>query len=204
MSRFGFDAQEWRVLRAMRTPSGIQKFLDHEVGYDKEEDGPRCRSPRLVLRDRKAHCMSGALFAAAALRVLGHRPLVVDLEAVRDDDHVIAVYRNDGCWGAVAKSNYSGLRSREPVYRSVRELVMSYFEGYYNLKGEKTLRNYSRPVNLSRFDRMEWMTADRDVWEIPEHLCEVAHTPVMTLRQTRALARMDDRLYIAGMVGMAE
>lgn len=204
MHRFALTADEWRLLRSLRTPSGIQRFLDHEIDYDKEEDGPRCRSPRNVLRDRKAHCMSGALFAAAALRVLGHPPLLIDLEAVRDDDHVIAVYRSNGFWGAVAKSNFSGLRSREPVYRNVRELVVSYFEGYYNLRGEKTLRNYSRPLNLARFDRRQWMTAERDVWEIPEWLCEVPHTPLMPFRQTRALGRMDDRLYMAGMVGLVE
>ena len=98
-------------------------------------------------------------FSAAALRWLGYPPLIVDLEAVRDSDHVLAVYRADGHWGAVAKSDYAGLRSREPVYRTVRELVMSYFEHYYNPAGEKSLRAYSRPVNLARFDHMGWMTA---------------------------------------------
>ena len=141
------------------------------------------------MRDKTAHCFEASLFAAAALRVNGHQPLILDLESVRDDDHVIAIYRVDGHWGALAKSNYAGLRFREPVYRSLRELVMSYFEHYYNLKGEKTLRAYSRPVNLSRFDRQNWMTSEDDLWVIPEYLTEIKHTPI--LRATR-------RMYMKG------
>ena len=138
-------AGERAVFRRLTTPEKIQRFLDPELAYNKEPDGATCRSPRRVLRDRTAHCMEGALFGAAALRMLGHPPLLLDLEAVRDDDHVLAIFRLRGRWGAVAKSNYSGLRYREPVYRTLRELVMSYFEHYYNLQKEKTLRRYSRP-----------------------------------------------------------
>ena len=141
---------------------------------------------------------------AAALHMLGHPALLLDLEAVRDDDHVLAVYRSRGHWGAVAKSNYSGLRYREPVYRSLRELVMSYFEHYYNPKGEKTLRNYSRPVNLKRFDRIHWITSEDDVWAIPEYLATIAHTPLLTPAMIAHLARMDARLFAAGQLGMAK
>ena len=148
-----------------------------------------------------AHCMEGALFGAAALRMLGYPPLLLDLEAVRDDDHVLAIFRSRGGWGAVAKSNYSGLRFREPVYRTLRELAMSYFEHYYNLKQEKTLRRYSRPVNLKRFDAIEWMTSEEDVWPIPDHLCTVAHVSLLSPPAVRALARVDDRLFAAGLVG---
>ena len=151
MAPHTFDAAERAVFRRLATPEKIQRFLD-DLAYNKEHDGETCRSPRRVLRDRTAHCMEGALFGAAALRMLGHPPLLLDLEAVRDDDHVLAIFRERGHWGALAKSNYSGLRYREPVYRTLRELAMSYFEHYYNLKREKTLRNYSRPVNLRRFD----------------------------------------------------
>ncbi len=199
----GFHARERAVLRRLNTPDKIQRFLDGEVGYNKEPEGPTCRSPRRVLRDRVAHCMEGALLAAAALAAHGFPPLLVDLEAVRDDDHVLAVFQRHGLWGAVAKSNYAGLRFREPVYRTLRELVISYFEHYYNLRGEKTLRAYSRPVNLQRFDRLEWMTAERDVWEIPEYLCSVAHTPLLPAPVVRRLGRMDARLMAAGKVGMA-
>src|ERR1700680_4050188 len=159
----GFDARELSLLRRLNTPERIQRFID-DIAYNKEVGGPTCRSPRRVLRDRTAQCLEGALFGAAALRVHGWQPLLLDLEAVRDDDHVLAIFRQRGCWGAIAKSNYSGLRYREPVYRSLRELAMSYFEHYYNLKREKTLRNYSRPVNMARFDAIEWMTAEEDLW----------------------------------------
>lgn len=198
-----FTAGERKIFRRLATPAQIQCFLDHEIGYNLEPRGHTCYSPRLVLQHGVAHCMEGALLAAAALRRLGFPPLIVDLEAVRDSDHVLAVYRREGCWGALAKSDYSGLRSREPVYRNLRELVMSYFEHYYNPAGEKTLRAYSRPVNLARFDRMGWMTAGRDVWEIPNHLCDIPHTTIATKRILRGVSRMDERLYKAGRVGGA-
>ena len=198
-----FDAAERAVFRRLSTPFRIQHFLDHELAYNKEKGGATCRSPRRVLRDRTAQCMEGALFGAAALRMLGHPPLLLDLEAVRDTDHVLAIYRVRGHWGAVAKSNFSGLRFREPVYRTLRELAMSYFEHYYNLRKEKTLRAYSRPVNLRRFDRIGWMTAEEDVWTVPEYLCEIAHTPLVPPRLVAALGRMDDRLFAAGLLGRA-
>jgi hypothetical protein len=199
----GFDRRELAVLRRLRTPGGVQRFLDEEIGYNLERDGDTCRSPRRVLRDRTAQCMEGALFGAAALRVLGYPPLLLDLEAVRDVDHVLAVFRERGHWGAVAKSNYAGLRFREPVYRTLRELVLSYFEHYYNLRGEKTLRRYSRPVNLRRFDRIGWMTAEEDLWVIPRYLAEISHTSLLTPEMERRLNRMDRRLFAAGRVGSA-
>lgn len=195
----GFNAGEWNALRRLKTPEKIQRFLDVEIAYNKEPDGPTCRSPRRVLRDRVAHCLEGALFGAAALRAQGFPPLLLDLEAVRDDDHVLAVFKQNRHWGAIAKSNYAGLRFREPVYRTLRGLAMSYFEHYYNLDAEKTLRNYSRPVNLARFDSIHWMTAENDLWAISDHLFTIPHTPLLP-RPIR-LTRVDDRLYAAGMVG---
>ena len=193
-----FSSAELRILRGLRRPNSIQRFLDEEVAYNKEPDGLTCRSPRRVLRDMTAHCMEGALFAAAALAVNGHTPLLLDLEAVRDDDHVLAVFRDRGLWGSITKSNYSGLRFREPVYRTIRELVMSYFEHYYNPMGEKTLRAYSRPVGLARFKRIGWMTAEEDVWAVPEYLCTIPHTRLLPANRERGLSRMDKRLFDAG------
>jgi|SRR5579871_834383 len=199
----GFSPRELRTLRRLKTPFQIQRFLDEEIGYNLEPHGATCYSPRTVLRERVAHCMEGALLGAAALRMLGYPPLLVDMEAVRDTDHVLAVYRVGGLWGSVAKSNYSGLRSREPIYKSIRELAISYFEDYYNPRGEKTLRTYSRPINLRRFDRMGWMTAERDVWEIPNYLCDISHTRMFPPSTEKRLARMDRRLKAAGEVGKA-
>ena len=192
---------QFKLPRALTTPAKIQRFLDEELGYNLEPDGDTCHSPLTVLKKRVAHCMEGAMLAAAALRRLGHPPLLVDLEAVRDTDHVLAVYRDNGHWGAVAKSDYSGLRSREPVYRTVRELVMSYFEHYFNPEGEKTLRAYSRPVNLSQFDGHSWMTSDEDVWIVPNYLCDLKHTLIVSKAMLRKVAPMDKRLYDAGRLG---
>jgi hypothetical protein len=189
--------QENRLLRSLSTPWKIQTYLD-ALPYNKEPNGDTCRSPRRTIRDQTAHCFEAALLAAAALQINGKPPLILDLESVRDDDHVVAVFRIDGHWGAMAKSNYSGLRFREPVYRTLRELVMSYFEHYYNLKGEKTLRAFSRPVNLGRFDGMGWMTSEKDIWEIPEYLTTISHTPIL---QTPRRMYMDKRLYEAGLLG---
>jgi hypothetical protein len=196
-----FNKTEQKTLGGLTTPARIQRFLDCEIGYNLEPKGVTCYSPRLVLRHKIAHCMEGALLGAVALRLLGFDPLLVDLEAVRDSDHVLAVYRSRGRWGAIAKSDYSGLRSREPVYRTIRELAMSYFDHYYNPKGEKTLRAYSRPINLRRFDRMDWMTQERDVWEIPNYLCEIRHSKILEPGMERTLAPMDERLYRAGRLG---
>ncbi|HEY1205703.1 MAG: hypothetical protein ABSH46_17075 [Bryobacteraceae bacterium] len=198
----GFSALEWKALRRLKTPDRIQRFLDCDVAYNKEQRGPTIRSPRRVLRDRTAHCLEGALFGAAALRANGYPPLLLDLEAVRDDDHVLAIFRQHGYWGAIAKSNYAGLRFREPVYRTLRELAMSYFEHYYNLAAEKTLRAYSRPVNLGRFDRIGWMTTEEDLWAISDHLFGIPHRPLLSPAAPHRLSRVDDRLYRAGMVGM--
>jgi hypothetical protein len=197
--RFGFTPREWRALRALRSPVGIQKALE-AMPY---HVATTAWSPRRVLREGTAHCLEGAVFAAAALRALGFPPLLLDLEAVQDTDHVIAVYRLRGHWGAIAKSNFSGLRFREPVYRTVRELVMSYFEGYMNLRGERTLRAYSEPVDLGRFDRRHpgWMISEDDLWWIPEHLVGVSHTRLLTATMTRNLSRVDRRTLSAGLVG---
>src|ERR1700722_14734516 len=200
MSPDSFTPAERTVFRRLRSPEIIQRFLD-DLAYNKEPGGATCRSPRRLLRDRTGHCMEGALFGAAALRMLGYPPLLLDLEAVHDDDHVLAIFRARGCWGAVAKSNFSGLRYCEPVYRTLRELAMSYFEHYYNLRREKTLRGYSRPVNLRRFDRIGWMTSEEDVWAVPQYLCTVRHTPVMPLRMVPHLGRVDARLFNAGLYG---
>jgi hypothetical protein len=202
MSSDTFTPAERAVFRRLRTPAMIQQFLD-DLAYNKEKGGATCRSPRRVLRDRTGHCMEGALFGAAALRMIGHPPLLLDLEAVHDSDHVLAIFRERGCWGAVAKSNFTGLRYREPVYRTLRELVMSYFEHYFNLRREKTLRNYYRPVNLRRFDGIGWMTAEENVWAVPEYLCTIRHTSVMPPRIVPHLGRVDARMFDAGLLGRA-
>ena len=192
-----FSRAELRTLRGFRTPLGIQRFLD-AIPYHLEITA---WSPRVVLRERTAHCLEGALLAAAALRVLGFPPLILDLEADHDTDHVLAVFKVRGHWGAVAKSNFTGCRYREPVYRTLRELALSYFHIYFNLRGERTLRRYSRPVNLARFDREEWMTAEEDIWVVPNYLCDIPHNPLLTSAQVKNLTRVDSRTIQGEIVG---
>lgn len=194
---FGLSAGDLRTLRALKTPARIQRFID-EIAYDYADTA---RSPRRVLRERRGHCLEGALLAAAALRVQGHPPLVMDLEAVRDDDHVVALYRERGLWGSIAKSNYAGLRFRAPVYRTLRELALSYFDSYYNLRGERTLRSYSAAVNLARLDSKGWMTAEEDVWCVPELLIAARHYPIVPDKVARTLPRLDRRSFEAGQHG---
>jgi hypothetical protein len=194
---FDLSAADLRTLRALKTPAQIQKFVDTlEYQY-----ADTAWSPARVLRERKGHCLEGALVAAAALRVNGYPPLLMDLEAVRDDDHVVALYRERGLWGGIAKSNFAGLRFRAPIYRTLRELALSYFEHYYNLRGERTLRAYSVAVDLSRLDARHWMTDEEEVWSVPELLIAARHYPIVPDKVARALPRMDRRSFEAGMHG---
>jgi len=194
---FGFTARELRTLRSLRTPAGIQKFID---GLEYHLAGTAW-SPRLVLREQTCHCLEGAIFAAAALRVIGFPALVIDFEAVNDTDHVVSVFQIDGHWGALAQSNYSGCRYREPVYRSLRELAMSYFEDYFNLRCERTMRTYSKPVNLARFDSRHWMTTEKPIWFIPEYLVDIPHIKLLTPRMIKRLSRVDERSKGAALYG---
>lgn len=197
---FGLTRDETATLRRLGTPEKVQAYLD-ALDYNTEPDGETVRSPRRVIRDRTAHCAEGAFLAAAAFRMAGRPPLLVDLEAVRDDDHVLAVYRERGLWGAVAISKFAGLRYRAPVYRTIRELALSYFEHYYNWDGERTLRAYSRPVSLARFDRIGWMIAEQDLWPVVEYLAALRHTPLIPPASARRLPRLDQRSFDAGLHG---
>jgi hypothetical protein len=194
---FGLPPKDARTLRALNTPAKIQRFLD-ALPYQYADTA---WSPQRALRERKGHCLEGALLAAAALRLNGRPPLLMDLEAVRDDDHVIALYRERGLWGGIAKSNFAGLRFRAPIYRTLRELALSYFEHYYNLRGERTLRNYSRPVNLARLDSQDWMTSEEDVWCVADLLIAARHYPLFPAKVARTLPRLDRRSFEAGMHG---
>ena len=198
---FGLTRREVDTLRRLSPPWRIQRFLD---GLDYDVQGEGCRSPRRVLRERRVQCMDGALLAAAALRVQGFPPLIVDLEGIWDSDHVLAVFRVGGGWGAIARSNYSGLRYREPIHRTIRELALTYVESYFNLRRQKTLRRFSAPLDLSRFDGLGWMTAEEDLWEIPAHLVDIRHFRLLTPAQERRLATVDRRMFEAGLVGREE
>jgi hypothetical protein len=174
------------AMRRFRTPAEIQRFLNR-LKYRREGGA---LSPLIVETTRLANCFDGAVYAAAALEKLGYPPLIVDLVAKNDDDHVIAVYHSGG-WGAIAKSNTTILRFREPVYRSIRELVMSYFDGYFNTAGYKSLRAYSAPVNLRRFDAIAWRTTEIPLDPLQDWLYRIRHYSLITRQMERTLARAD-------------
>lgn len=192
-----FTPAELRKLRSFKGPYGVQRFVD-DMAYHLADTA---WSPRVVLRERTSHCLEGAIFAAAAMRALGFPALLMDFEAENDTDHVLALYRVKGHWGAVAQSNYTGCRFREPVYRSLRELAMSYFNIYFNMRGERTLRNFSRPVKLARFDHLEWMTTEKPIWFIPIYLCEIHHYKLLRPGMAKRLHRADERLFQAETLG---
>ena len=190
-------AKQLKVLSGLTSPWKIQQFLD-SIPYSSEEV---YRSPASVLRDNTGHCFDGALFAAAALRRLGYPPLIVYMIAVRDDDHLLAVYQHNGAWGTVAKSNCVGLRYREPIYRSLRELVMSYFDDYFNTEGVKTLRGYTVPIDLSQYDQLNWMTSDQNLETIADGLDKRRKFKLLTEDRIANLAPVDKRSYDAGFLG---
>ncbi len=184
----------------LTSPFKISQFLD-TVQYPA---GERNRSVINVLRERQAHCLDGGLFAAAMLNSLGYPPIIIDLlpEPGTDDDHVLAIFQQNGCWGCVAKSNFTGLRYRDPIYRSLRELVMSYFEVFFNVEGKKTLRGYTRPVRLARFDTWHWMTEDAGVDKIEKYLKTLKFTMLLYPAMIATLSDVDERSKQAGMLGI--
>lgn len=190
---------ELKLWSSLKTPFQLQLYLD-SLPYIAEE---RNRSPMAVLQDGQCHCYDGALLAAAALRRMGFAPLVIDLwpEPGMDDDHVLALYCVDGCWGAVAKSNYAGLRFREPIFRNLRELVLTYFENFYNLDRIKTLRSYTRPFDLSRMDALNWEIDEQAVAVIEHRLHNLRRYPLLTPKMAQNLSPVDERAYQAGMYG---
>ena len=192
------NKKELKLTSSLTSPVKVQAFLD-SIPYS-AEDIYRC--PARVLRDRKAHCFDGAMFAAAALRRLGYPPLVLDMLPHNDDDHLLALYQRDAHWGAVAKSNFVGLRFREPVYRTLRELVMSYFDDFYNVNREKTLRGYTVPLNLSAFDPLNWMTSDETMDVIADKLDKIRKVHLLTDDMIAGLALVDERSYQAGLMGV--
>jgi hypothetical protein len=189
---------ENELLESLDSPFKIQSFLN-TIPYS---DDQFYRCPLRVFRDRKAHCFDGALFAAAAFRRMGRPPLIMELlPNDRDDDHIIALFKQYGCWGAVAQSNFTGIRFREPVYRTLRELVMSYFDQFFNSVGEKTLIGYRNPINLHVFDDLNWMTSDAGLEILSGRMDRYKIHPVINAAQAAGLSTLDERSLKAGLLG---
>jgi hypothetical protein len=192
-------SQDREIFLGFRTPHDIQVYLDSIPYIGEDLD----RSPLRVMVDRQSHCLDGGLLAALALRRLGFPPIILDLrpDPGMDDDHVLALFRQNGLWGAIAKSNYVGLRFRDPVFRSLRELAMSYFEQFYSVDGVKTLRTFTRPINLSRFDNNGWMWSEEGVQKISKYLYSLKSIPLVSSESAALLAPVDARSYEAGTHG---
>jgi hypothetical protein len=185
----GLTGAEYALLRRLDSPRKIQDFV-FRLGQNFEERGETCYSVREVLRWRKAHCIEGAMLAACAFWIQGEPPLLLDMRAVRDFDHVVALYRRQGRWGAISKTNGVFLRSRDPVYSTLRELAMSYFHEYANRREHKTLREYSLPYDLRRMDARVWVTGE-GAWAVAEALDDLRHFKLMNGRQLREVTRRD-------------
>jgi hypothetical protein len=189
-SDLGLEDRDYARLQRLDTPQKIQAYL-HDLKQNFEVDGQSCRPVREVLRTQRAHCIEGAMLAAAALWVHGEPPLLLDMRAQRDFDHVIALFRRNGRWGAISKTNGIGLRWRDPVYRSLRELAMSYFHEYTNRREHKTLREYSVPFDLRRMDPAIWVSGTKNCWDVGEKLDEIRHFRLVNGRDLKAVVRRD-------------
>lgn len=187
---FNLSKDELKVLRPLKTPIAIQNFLD-TFPRNLEKNGETYMSPRRVLRKRKMHCFEGALLAATILWLHGEPPLLLDLKAPGDEDHVVALYRRNGYWGAISKTNHVVLRFRDPVYRSVRELASSYFHEYINDKtGRKSLRRYSRPFDLRKMG-VTWITAENDLDYLVQKLDDSPHWDIFPQKNIRYIRPAD-------------
>lgn len=181
---FNLTTAEEKVFNRLSTPAKIQDFLN-KIPVNFEKSGETMLSPRAVLKKNKAHCFEGALLAAAILWHHGKKPLLLDLVAQKPDlNHVAALFRENGHWGAISKTNHAVLRYREPVYRTIRELVMSYFHEYFTNDGKKTLISYAGPVNLSKFGK-EWVTSSKELWFMDKALNKAKHSKIFRPKNLR-------------------
>lgn len=181
--KIGLSKSEVDIFKKLKDPILIQDFLQKIIG-NLEKSGETLMSPRVALRKNTCHCAEGALIAALAIWLHGQKPLIVDLKTTKEDcDHVIAVFKQKGLWGAISKTNHSVLRYRDPIYKSIRELVMSYFHEY-TLNGKKTLISYSKPLDLSKI-KENWVTSEEDLWFLDEKLDKLPHSPCITVKNVK-------------------
>lgn len=209
-----YTIQEIKLFKKLNSPKKIQDFLE-TLKINFEEQGDTCFSPRFVIKIKKAHCIEGALLAAAVLEFHGEKPLVLDLRSEDHDfDHVIAVFKQFGHFGAISKTNHAVLRFREPIYKTIRELVLSYFHEYFDDSGRKTLREYSQPFDLRYFDRhplnadksahcktgkgVDWRTSSENLFAIPDYLDNIKHYKILTAAQVKNLRKADQLEIQAG------
>ena len=195
----GLTKKEYALLSKLSTPIQIQDYLD-AMPFNFEKEGDTHRSPQRVLEENKCHCIEGAMLAAVALWITGEAPVIMNLSARMgrgDVDHVITLYKRGGAYGAISKTNHSVLRFRDPVYRTPRELALSYFNEWFMPSGEKTLECYSKPLDMRRFDT-EWITAKKDLWNVAEALSVTPHYYLMPKGNWRYVRKADTMERAAG------
>ncbi|HVX90428.1 MAG TPA: hypothetical protein VHC20_02200 [Candidatus Paceibacterota bacterium] len=197
---YGLTKGEEARLRKLTTPAMIQDFLD-AIPMNHEKQGETHRSVHAALTADKAHCIEGALIAAAALMLQGEKPLLMDLTAHRpDDDHVVALYKKNGYWGAISKTNHPTIRFRDPVYRTLRELALSYFhEWFMNGDGKKTLKSFSKPLNLRKFGT-DWITSEKDLWYLDKVLNQLPHYALVPKGNAKYIRTADKMELAAGRI----
>ncbi|MBI3420267.1 MAG: hypothetical protein HY053_09060 [Proteobacteria bacterium] len=187
--KLGLSRAQATPLARLKTPRQIQDFvLRIPINFEPESD--TCLSVAEVLKQRRAHCLEGAFVAACALWIQGHPPLVMDMQAPGDVDHVVAIFRQGRCWGAISKTNHVWLRWRDPVYRNLRELAMSHFHEYFR-KRKMTLRTYSAAIDMRRFDPKIWIGGKENCWEVEAGIDNARHFPMITAAQAKQLRPRD-------------
>lgn len=197
-----YTQREIQLFRRLNTPAKIQDYLN-TLKFNFEPNGDTCMSPRVVVGQGKAHCLEGAMCASAILEFHGHRPLIMDLRSTHkpyDSDHVVAVFKQFGCYGAISKTNHAVLRYREPVYKTLRELALSYFHEYFLHSGVKTLREYSRLFDLNHFNSLDWRTTQESLLDISFYLDDIKHYPILTKEQIKNLRKADNIEIEAGRI----
>ncbi len=188
----GLTKKEYALLSKLSTPIKIQDYLD-AIPFNFEKEGDTHRSPQRVLEEHKCHCIEGAMLAAVALWIAGEAPVIMNLSARMgrgDVDHVVTLYKRGGAYGAISKTNHSVLRFRDPVYRTPRELALSYFNEWFMPSGEKTLECYSKTLDMRRFGT-EWITAEKDLWNVAEALSVAPHYYLMPKGNWRYVRKAD-------------
>lgn len=194
MKKHYYTKSEIKLFKRLNTPAKLQDYLN-SLTFNFEEKGDTCMSPREIIKNKKAQCIEGAIFAAAVLEFHGGKPIVMDLRSAKkpyDDDHVVTIFKQFRCFGAISKTNHAVLRYREPVYKTLRELALSYFHEYFLSKnGQKTLREYSEPFDLNYFNKLNWRTTEKSLLEISFHLDKVKHNKILSPKQIKNLRKAD-------------
>lgn len=193
MNKYGYEDKEVKLFKKLNSPQKIQDYIK-STPFNFDERPGTCMSPRMVLKTHKADCVEGAILASAILEFHGHKPLLLDLRSVKkpyDYDHVVAVFKVDGCFGAISKTNHAVLRYRDAVYKSVRELVMSYFNEYFLEDGQKTLREYSELLDLNKFNKIDWRTTEKDLHQILNKLDSIKHHQILNKKQIKNLRKVE-------------